>query len=174
MAGRWKIIVATTIAAALYAGSVAAEGPDSSAGPFTLAIPVGSDTLALVSPSAEGIGISMGLRYDPARLATAGATLRGLHGWTASLVVSYLGPRQASEDPLLRLRSSSVVNARLVRNLSKTTRLTFDVFNVFDRPVAQIDQFAASRLAGPEATHENFLFHPAEPRGLRLRLRTTF
>jgi hypothetical protein len=169
VAGRWKIIVATTIAAALYAGSVAG-----SPGPFTLAIPVGSDTLALVSPSPEGLGISMGFDHDPARLATAGATLRGLHGWTASLFVSYLGPRQASEDSLPRLRSSSVVNARLVRNLSKTTRLTFDVFNVFDRPVAQIDQFAASRLAGPEATHENFLFHPAEPRGLRLRLRTTF
>ena len=66
------------------------------------------------------------------------------------------------------------MNARVLHRLSKRTRLTFDVFNVFNQRVGDIDHFAASRLAAPAGSAENYLFHPAEPRGFRLRLRTTF
>lgn len=169
MVGRWKNIVATTIAAALYSGSVAAEGPAATAASAT-ALP------GFTVPAGFAFGAGAGelrLHYSPERLATAGATLRGVGGWTATLFVSSLGRRDGADDDLRRLRSSTLVNGRVVHRLTKDTRLVLDVFNVFNQPAAEIDHFAASRLTGP-ATHENFLFHPGEPRGFRLRLRTTF
>jgi hypothetical protein len=55
------------------------------------------------------------------------------------------------------------VNAGLTRNLSRDTRLSLDLLNVFDRPLHDVDYFSASRLT-----------NQVEPRGVRLRLRTTF
>ena len=150
-----------------------------------------------------GHGVTLSMRYEPARwlaldmeatvararfgdgarepvpgaaerFAAAGATLRGVGGWTARLFVTYLGPRTATDDEALRLRSSSLVNAQVASRLSKKTRVTFDVFNVFNQPVGEIDQFAAARLIVAPGSMDSFLFHPAEPRGFRLNLRTTF
>jgi hypothetical protein len=65
-------------------------------------------------------------------------------------------------------------SGRLTHNLSKTTRVSLDVFNIFQQQIQAIDYHAASRLWGQPGMAEDFLFHPAEPRGFRLRLRTTF
>jgi hypothetical protein len=48
------------------------------------------------------------------------------------------------------------------------------VFNVFDHRRDAMDAFAASRLGALPGAMENFMFHPAEQRGFRLKLRTTF
>lgn len=105
--------------------------------------------------------------------ATAGATVRPLRGWSASLFVSHFG-NEGIEDEGERLRSSTLVNGRLNYNLSKKTRVSLDVFNIFDKAAAPLDYYAASRLWGQPGMADDFLFHPAEPRGFRLRLRTTF
>ena len=96
-----------------------------------------------------------------------------MRGWSASLFVSHFG-NEGVDDEGERLRSSTLVNGRLNYNLTKATRLSLDVFNIFDRSAAPIDYYAASRLWGQPGMADDFLFHPAEPRGFRLRLRTTF
>jgi outer membrane receptor protein involved in Fe transport len=106
------------------------------------------------------------------RNASASATVRG-YGWSASLLVSYLGKRSGIEEPV-SLRASTFVNARLSRSLSKNTRLSFDVFNLFDQRLRDIDYFTASRMSNASGAADSYLFNPAEPRGFRLKLRTTF
>lgn len=109
------------------------------------------------------------------RYATAGATVRAAGGWTAKLFVSYFGARPAMEEDGVMLRSSSTVSGQLSRRLSKHARLSVDVFNVFDQRVGDIDYFSASRQASAlAAPADGFFFHPAESRGLRVQLRTTF
>ena len=106
------------------------------------------------------------------RNASASATIRGF-GWSASLLVNYLGKRAGIEE-VASLRASTFVNGRLSRNLSKNTRVTFDVFNIFDQRLRDVDYFTASRLSNAFGAADNYLFNPAEPRGFRLKLRTTF
>jgi len=94
------------------------------------------------------------------RFATGTASVAAPSGWTASLGLSYLGKRAAIDESV---GSSLFVNARIARDLSKRTRVSLDFFNLFDRPLRDVDYFYASRLADQ-----------AEPRGVRLRLKTTF
>jgi hypothetical protein len=108
------------------------------------------------------------------RFASAGATLTPSRGWKASLFVTYFGSRPAVNDDRAHQRSSSFVNARLTRDLSKKTRVSVDVFNIFDKRVGDVDYFSATRLWSQPGAADNFLFHPAESRGFRVRLRTTF
>lgn len=106
------------------------------------------------------------------RNAAASATVRG-YGWSASLLVNYLGKRTGIDEPA-SVRASTFVNGRLSRNLSKNTRVTFDVFNVFDQRLRDVDYFSASRMSSAFGAADSYLFSPAEPRGFRLKLRTTF
>ena len=108
------------------------------------------------------------------RNASAGATLKVLNGWNASLFVSYFGARAPVDDEGARLKSTTSVNARLSRNLTKSTRVTFDVFNVFDQRGGDIDYFSTTRVWSQPGAGDSFLFNPAEPRGFRIKFRTTF
>jgi outer membrane receptor protein involved in Fe transport len=107
------------------------------------------------------------------RSASAAATLRVRNGWTASLLVNSFGKRPAVDGGSASLKATSFVNARLARNLSKKTRITFDVFNVFDQRIRDIDQLSTTRIWSQSGA-DSFLFNPAEPRGFRIKLRTTF
>lgn len=104
----------------------------------------------------------------------AGATVRNGSKWSASLFVKYLGERTAMEEDALRLRSSTTVGAQFTTRLDKRTRLTVDVFNVFNQRAGDLDYFAASRLWRQPGTVDGFLFHPAAPRGFRALLSTRF
>ena len=95
-------------------------------------------------------------------LASVTATLHPLQGWRANVGLSYLGKRTGL-DGATTIGDSIYVNAGLTRNLSRDTRLSLDLLNVFDRPLHDVDYFSASRLT-----------NQVEPRGVRLRLRTTF
>jgi len=108
------------------------------------------------------------------RVEIAGATLRHLDGWSASLFVSGAAADRAAGDESVRLPDSVVVNARLTRRLTRSTWLGLDVFNVFDRRASGVDDFTMSRLWSPGGAPEDFLVHPGEPRGFRLTLRRTF
>ena len=145
---------------------------------------------ALAAPAAcardadDPNGLWLGGRFDPfgareylrsttERNASAGATLHAPSGWTASLFVSSFRP-DALQDDTARLKPSSFVNARLSRKLSKNTRVSFDVFNIFDRRADNADYFSTSRAWNQPGASDNFLFNPAEPRGFRIKLRTAF
>ena len=108
------------------------------------------------------------------RYAMAGATFRNGKLWSASLFVSYLGSRPGPEEDDARLRSSSTVSAQVSTRLGKHTRINFDVLNVFNQRAGEVDYFAGSRLWTQPGTLDGFLFHPAEPRGFRIRVRTRF
>lgn len=108
------------------------------------------------------------------RLRIAGASLRHIDGWSASLFVSRAAPDHAANDESVRLPDSVVVNARLTRRLARSTWLGLDVFNVFDHRAGGLDEFTMSRLWSPGGAPEEFLVHPGEPRGVRLTLRRTF
>lgn len=107
------------------------------------------------------------------RNVSAAATMRLPNGWTTSLLVNTFGSRLAADDGAARLKATSFVNARLARNLSKATRVTFDIFNVFDQRVSDVDYFSTTRIWSQPGA-DSFLFNPAEPRGFRIKLRTTF
>ncbi|HYC37461.1 MAG TPA: TonB-dependent receptor [Usitatibacter sp.] len=127
-------------------------------------------TFATLAPrSAAG-----GPLYANERHATAGATVRAMRGWSASLHVRHFGPVRSNDEDTLRLRSSTTVGAQLTGKLSKTTRLSIEVFNLFDQRTGEIDYFSASRAWSQPGALESFLSHPAEARGFRLRLRTNF
>ena len=95
-------------------------------------------------------------------LGSATGTLRLSQDWYASLGLSYLGPRTAL-DGVTAIGGSTFANAGLTRNLSKDTRISLDLLNLLNRPLHDVDYFSASRFG-----------NEVEPRGVRLRLRTTF
>ncbi len=125
--------------------------------------------------SAASLGRGASLAGMPAApRALAGATVRA-SGWNASLFVTYLGRRQSLEDESVQWRSTSLVNARFAHRLPGGGSVILDVFNVFDSRTAGLDYFETSRLwSTPGGLTENFLFHPAEPRSVRLLWRVRF
>ena len=56
------------------------------------------------------------------------------------------------------------------RRSRSTVRLSFDVHNLFDRKVNDIDYFYESRLRNEPAAVSDVHFHPAEPRSFRVAL----
>jgi hypothetical protein len=106
------------------------------------------------------------------RLAIAGATLRNLDGWSASLFVTH-----AIADPdgqPVRLADSAAVNARLARRLGHGTTVMLDVFNLLDRREAGLDTLVAASRWSSGGMPEDYLVHPGEARGIRLGIRKTF
>lgn len=117
----------------------------------------------------EGFGMGRG-----AQVRLAGATLRNLSGWSASLFVSRAAAAEYADDGTLRLPDSTAVNARLARRVGRRTTLTLDAFNLFDTHGSTLDEFVASRLWTPGGMPEDYLVHPGERRGVRLGIRWTF
>ena len=109
-----------------------------------------------------------------AQVRLAGATLRNLSGWSASLFVSRAGAGEYADDETLRLPDSTAVNARLARRVGRRTTLTLDAFNLLDTHGSTLDEFVASRLWTPGGMPEDYLVHPGERRGVRLGIRWTF
>lgn len=110
-----------------------------------------------------------------AGVTSAGASVRAAGGWTARLFVSRVDPLESGGGEGFALRPFSTVGAQLTRKLTDDTRIAIDVFNVFDqRPGGGLDYHSASRMWSRPGAGEPFLFHPAEPRGFRISIRTTF
>ena len=103
----------------------------------------------------------------------AGATVHN-GTWSASLFVSRATQMGFADDGAARLATSPVVNGTISSPLAPDLRLSLDLFNLFDRSPASTDYFAASQLWQPTTLSDTYLFHPGEPRGLRVRLRKTF
>jgi hypothetical protein len=126
--------------------------------------------MALQSRYADGAAES--IVGAPERGASAAATLRMPAGWSASLALNYLARRNGIEETLT-LATSTFANARLARDLSKRTRVSLDFSNLLGQRLRDVDYLAASRNGGLAPTQDS-LFNPAEPRGVRLWLKTTF
>lgn len=108
------------------------------------------------------------------RYGQAGATVRPSRGWNASVFVTSFDARPSTDEDPMRVRSASFVSGRITRHLTKTTRVSLDLFNLLDKRVGNMDHYSATRLWSYPGAADNFLFYPGESRGFRLRLRTTF
>jgi outer membrane receptor protein involved in Fe transport len=87
----------------------------------------------------------------------------------------HLGPRPLIEDNSVCSASTTLAYARLGYKVSPATRITLDVFNLFDKQASDIDYYYQSRLPGEAADGMNDRhFHPAERRSLRLTLAHRF
>jgi len=108
------------------------------------------------------------------QVASVAVTARDGGPWSASLQWRYLGAGPLVEDNSVRSTSSLTANLRISHKLSRQTELTLDVFNLFDRPVNDIQYHYESRLPGETNAVADRHLHPAEPRQLRLTLAMGF
>jgi outer membrane receptor protein involved in Fe transport len=87
----------------------------------------------------------------------------------------YFGPRPLIEDDSVRSDASSLFNARVGYRVTPRIRLDFDVFNILDAHVSDVDYFYTSRLPGESpAGVDDVHFHPVEKRAFRVGVTTTF
>ena len=110
----------------------------------------------------------------PDKVASAGMTVEGLHGWFGSLRLRYFGPRPLIENNSVRSQSTSLVNLRVGYAFDKKTRLSFDIYNLFNVKQNDIDYFYASQLRGEAAPVLDRHFHPVESRAARVTLALEF
>jgi hypothetical protein len=108
------------------------------------------------------------------KVASIALTVRDAGPWSASVQWRYLGSGALIEDNGVRSNPSLTTNLRIGRKLTRTSELTLDVFNLFDRKVNDIEYFYESQLPGEAAPVADKHVHPAEPRTVRLMLRIGF
>ncbi|MFG6487935.1 TonB-dependent receptor [Roseateles sp. BYS78W] len=101
-------------------------------------------------------------------------TLRDLGPWSGSLQWRYLGSGALIEDNSVRSRSSLTTNLRVSRKLWNKAEVTFDVFNLLNRKMNDIEYYYESQLPGEAAPVADRHVHPAEPRTLRVTLKMGF
>ena len=90
--------------------------------------------------------------------------------WTSGVRLRYFGGRALIEDNSARSSPTTLVNAKLGYAITPTIKLTAEVSNLLNREVTDIDYFYQSQLKGEAAPVNDYHFHPAEPRALRVGL----
>jgi len=109
------------------------------------------------------------------RVISAGLTAEGRHPVFGSLRVRHFGPRALIEDASVQSRNTTLWNGEAGYRLSNKSRVVFEVFNIFDAEVSDIDYFYTSRLPGePEDGVEGIHLHPALPRSAWVGLQVSF
>ena len=108
------------------------------------------------------------------RAVSVGAAVRNLGRWSAGVRLRHFGGRPLIENNSVRSPSSTLVNAQVGYAVTPTTRVRLDLLNLFNRKVSDIDYLYASQLRSETAPVNDIHTHPAEPRTLRITLRTTF
>ena len=110
----------------------------------------------------------------------AGVTLRELGPWSASLFVRYFGPRvlctegtcggsggPANGTPILST-SSTLLNAQLSYQVTKSVKLTLEILNMLNFKVNDITYYYQSRLQNESPAQFpggiwDYMVHPSEP-----------
>lgn len=109
------------------------------------------------------------------KVASFGVTVTDQGPWSGAFQLRYFGPRPLIEDNSVRSASTTLAYARVAYQLNRKTRVSLDVFNLFDKRASDIDYYYASRLPGEAAEGVNDRhFHPVEPRSVRLTLAYAF
>jgi outer membrane receptor protein involved in Fe transport len=108
-------------------------------------------------------------------VASAGVTVQELGRFSGSLRLRYFGPRPLIDDDSVRSRASTTLNARASWRVTKRYTVSFDLFNLTDAKVSDIDYYYVSRLPGePAAGVADLHTHPLEGRSFRASLSATF
>lgn len=104
---------------------------------------------------------------------TGGLVVEDLHGFFGAARVRYFGRRDLTEDGSIRSPPSTLLNLEAGYQHGESWSLAFQVFNVLNTKVGDIDYYYASRLRnepeGPDDGGYNDVHtHPAEPRSARV------
>ena len=92
-----------------------------------------------------------------------------------SIRLRHFGPRPLIENASVRSESTTIWNGEVGYGVTARTRLTFEVFNLFDSNVSDIDYFYTSRLPGePLGGVDDIHLHPSIPRAARVTLQVSF
>ena len=98
------------------------------------------------------------------RVASLAASLRDLGPCSACLLWRYLGAGALVEDNSVRSTPSITANLRISRSLQpllgKDSVLTLDAFNLFNRPVNDIQHHGGSQPRGPAAADDRHVHRP--------------
>jgi outer membrane receptor protein involved in Fe transport len=140
------------------------------------AITVDAD-LAVSRARYKAIDSSVPGNYIPGsieRTVSVGMTYDEGGKWSGGLRLRYFGPRPLIEDNSVRSPSSTLASLRTSYKVDSKTKLTFDVLNLFNRQVSDIDYYYASQLQNEGPPVNDIHTHPAEPRTVRVSLRVNF
>lgn len=109
------------------------------------------------------------------RVVAAGVSIEPRKPVFGSIRLRHFGPRPLNEDGCVKSQSTTLWNAEAGYRLSTQSRLVFELFNLFDAKVSDIDYFYTSRLAGePAEGIEDIHTHPALPRSFRVAVQISF
>jgi TonB dependent receptor/TonB-dependent Receptor Plug Domain len=109
------------------------------------------------------------------RVMSFGATVNNLNNWSGAFQLRHFGPRPLIEDNSVKSNSTTIAYARVAYQFNPKTKVTLDVFNLFNRKQSDIDYFYTSRLNGEGIDGvEDKHFHPVEPISVRLTLNYSF
>jgi len=109
------------------------------------------------------------------RVVSGAVTVEPAQRLFGSIRLRHFGPRPLTEDASVRSRSTTIWNGEAGYRVMNRTRLTFEVFNLFDSDVSDIDYFYTSRLPGePLAGVDDIHLHPSLPRTARVTLQVAF
>jgi outer membrane receptor protein involved in Fe transport len=109
------------------------------------------------------------------RVASFGATVTDLGRWSGALQLRYFGPRPLIEDDSVRSKATTLAYARVGYKIDQKTRLSLDIFNLFNKKASDIDYYYTSRLQGePAEGVDDIHSHPVESRAFRLTLTHNF
>jgi outer membrane receptor protein involved in Fe transport len=108
------------------------------------------------------------------KTASVGISVDDIGPWFGGLRLRHLGGRPLIEDNAVRSQASTLFNLKAGYKLNNNVRVSFDVLNVFDRKVNDIEYFYESRLRDePEPVADKHI-HPAEPRTVRFTVMASF
>nr|WP_241686910.1 TonB-dependent receptor [Leptospira stimsonii] len=110
---------------------------------------------------------------------TGGITLKEANQFFGSVRGRYFGPRSLIEDNSVRSQPTTLFSFQAGKKFDENWSLVFEIFNLQNAKVSDIDYYYASRLKheaeGPdEGGYNDIHTRPSPPRSVRLSLRGTF
>jgi outer membrane receptor protein involved in Fe transport len=105
---------------------------------------------------------------------SSGITLLDVSGFSASLRLRYLGPRDLTSDGIYRSDSTMLLNAEAGYQINKTWRIFAEFLNLLDSRDHDIDYAYTSRTTPTSTPAFTDVFHPVEPFQVRVGMTARF
>jgi hypothetical protein len=127
------------------------------------------------TPQGEDATVGTQVPGSVRTVVSLGVTVTEFGRWFGHAQLRYFGPRPLVEDNSVRSKGTTLAYARVGYKVDARTKVSVDVFNLFNRKVSDIDYLYTSRLRGePTEGVAGIHSHPAEPRTVRLTLNVGF
>ena len=109
------------------------------------------------------------------KVARFGTTIHDLGPWSAVVEIRYIGSYPLSQDGSLTAPSALVTNLRVGREISRSTAISLDALNFFNRDYYDIAYQQDYQVSpGSTPVPNGITVHPGEPRQLRVTLRLKY